>query len=257
MNEDQKLSNVVEDVQIALTEISSKIEGSQAWYLDSRATRHVTSNKSLLESYTLEELGIVTTARGEKHSIEGLESAKLCINDGEIKLHKVLYVSSFKKNLISIGCLAESKKLIAFANQQCWILKKNKRLTIARIRDRGNELYKINIVFTIQDHTMKHPTDTIVNDDTKLAKLWHRRMGHLNYNSLCNLSLKDKVDGLPSINFMRDICKNCLAGKQTHERFSKHSTTRVVRILQLLHANLCWIYENSIVKWRALLYYIH
>lgn len=44
-NEDHKISDTTEDIHIALTEISNKIDNNQPWYLNSKATRHETSNK--------------------------------------------------------------------------------------------------------------------------------------------------------------------------------------------------------------------
>lgn len=53
---------------------------------------------------------------GKKYCIEGPSSIKICTNDGKIKLNKILYMPSLKKNLISIDCLGKIKKLIALSN---------------------------------------------------------------------------------------------------------------------------------------------
>lgn len=146
-SKEQEISDAAKDINVALTEITHEIKKNQPWYLYSRATRHVTGNKEFLELYTPNKQGSVTMAGGKKHCVEGSGSTKICTKDGEIKLREVLYVPSFKKNLISLRCLAQIEKLIAFSNNQCWIMSKHNKLTLASHQDEMNGLYRIKLCF--------------------------------------------------------------------------------------------------------------
>uniref|UniRef100_A0A7I4A1E0 GAG-pre-integrase domain-containing protein n=1 Tax=Physcomitrium patens TaxID=3218 RepID=A0A7I4A1E0_PHYPA len=238
INEHQEAFSAAEDIKIALTEFTKELDKRQHWCLDSGATRHVTGNKNFPETYEPGNHGNVTTVGGEKHVIEDTGIATLCTVEGKIKLKEVLYVPSLRKNLISRGCLAESGKIVAFSNKQCWIMSQNNKLTMADHRDRRNGLYRINILLAQSEHTSDTSDTTVLSSCPKLINLWHHRFGHLNFNILSYLSRHNKVLGVPTLNSLKIVCEQCLAGKQHRERFPKKSDTRTSRILQLLYVDL-------------------
>ena len=43
--------------------------------------------------------------------------------------------------------------------------------------------------------------------------LWHKRLGHLNFNNLARISKHKKVRGLPQITKPANICEECVKGK--------------------------------------------
>ena len=61
------------------------------------------------------------------------------------------------------------------------------------------------------------------------SMLWHRRMGHLNFDNLVKISKKGVVRNLPKkIKPPRYVCRHCLHGKQTKESFKikEHTTSQ-------------------------------
>ena len=70
------------------------------------------------------------------------------------------------------------------------------------------------------------------------TKLWHKRYGHLNFNSMCMLKNHSMVLGIPSLQRIGKVCEACCIGKQSTTRFSR-STTRSRGILDLIHADVC------------------
>jgi len=71
------------------------------------------------------------------------------------------------------------------------------------------------------------------------SQLWHNRFGHLSYHGLMMLSSKQLVNGLPSITIPKDLCANCLAGKQHRNSMPKKTLWRASIKLQLVHADIC------------------
>lgn len=69
--------------------------------------------------------------------------------------------------------------------------------------------------------------------------LWHKHLGHINFDNLVRISKNQNVRGLPIlIKPFNLVCKECLKGKQTKVSFKskEHSSTRP---LQLVHLDLC------------------
>ncbi|GJV70002.1 retrovirus-related pol polyprotein from transposon TNT 1-94 [Tanacetum coccineum] len=72
------------------------------------------------------------------------------------------------------------------------------------------------------------------------AWLWHRRLSHLNFDTI-NLLLKyDIVTGLPKLKFVKDhLCSSYELGKAKRNSFKTKTTPSSKRYLQILHMDLC------------------
>lgn len=68
--------------------------------------------------------------------------------------------------------------------------------------------------------------------------LWHKRLGHLNFDNLVRISKNKKVRGLPQITKPANICEECIKGKQTRVSF-KTKEYLSKRPLELVHTDLC------------------
>nr|GEZ99969.1 retrovirus-related Pol polyprotein from transposon TNT 1-94 [Tanacetum cinerariifolium] len=72
------------------------------------------------------------------------------------------------------------------------------------------------------------------------AWLWHRRLSHLNFDTINLLSKNDIVVGLPKMKFVKDhLCSPCELGKAKRKSFHFKLTPSSKRRLQLLHMDLC------------------
>nr|GEZ64761.1 hypothetical protein [Tanacetum cinerariifolium] len=72
------------------------------------------------------------------------------------------------------------------------------------------------------------------------AWLWHRRLSHLNFDTINLLSKNDIVVGLPKLKFIKDhLCSSCELGKVKRKSFHTKLTPSSKRRLQLLHMDLC------------------
>jgi hypothetical protein len=69
--------------------------------------------------------------------------------------------------------------------------------------------------------------------------LWHRRLGHLNYQYLVQLS--NQSLGLPKLSAPSGptYCDHCSVGKNTRTKILKAATIRAEGILDLVHSDLC------------------
>nr|GEZ37467.1 hypothetical protein [Tanacetum cinerariifolium] len=72
------------------------------------------------------------------------------------------------------------------------------------------------------------------------AWLWHRRLSHLNYNTINLLSKNDIVVGLPKLKFIKDyLCSSCELGIAKRKSFHTKISPSSKRRLQLLHMDVC------------------
>nr|GFB75280.1 hypothetical protein [Tanacetum cinerariifolium] len=102
---------------------------------------------------------------------------------GAITIERVYYVEGLNHNLFSVGQFCDANLDVAFRKSTCFI------------RDlKGNDLLT--------------------------AWLWHRRLSHLNFDTINLLSKNDIVVGLPKLKFVKDhLCSSCELGKAKRKSF--------------------------------------
>nr|GEU82915.1 hypothetical protein [Tanacetum cinerariifolium] len=122
---------------------------------------------------------------------------------GAVTIKRVYYVEGLNHNLFSVGQFCDADLEVTFQNSTCYI------------RDlKGNDLL--------------------------ISWLWHRRLSHLNFDTINLLSKNDIVIGLPKLKFVKDhLCSSCELGKAKRNSFQTKNTLSSKRRLQHLHMDLC------------------
>nr|GEZ30485.1 retrovirus-related Pol polyprotein from transposon TNT 1-94 [Tanacetum cinerariifolium] len=122
---------------------------------------------------------------------------------GAVTIKKVYYVEGLNHNFFSVGQFCDADLEVAFRKSTCFI------------RDlKGNDLLT--------------------------SWLWHRRLSHLNFDTINLLSKNGIVVGLPKLKFVKDhLCSSCELGKAKRMSFHTKLTPSSKRRLQLLHMDLC------------------
>nr|GFB54353.1 integrase, catalytic region, zinc finger, CCHC-type, peptidase aspartic, catalytic [Tanacetum cinerariifolium] len=113
-------------------------------------------------------------------------------------IKRVYYVEGLNHNLFSVGQFCDVDWKVAFKKSTCYIrdLKGNDLLTGSR----GTNLYLI----TLQDTNSPNQIYLMAKATSSQAWLWHRRLSHLNFNTINLLSKNDIVVGLPKLKFIKD-----------------------------------------------------
>ncbi|GKC16408.1 retrovirus-related pol polyprotein from transposon TNT 1-94, partial [Tanacetum coccineum] len=122
----------------------------------------------------------------------------------------------------------------AFKKSTCYIrdLKGNDLFTGSHDTD----LYSI----TFQNTTSPNPIYLIAKASSSQTWFWHRRLSHLNFDTINLLSKYDIVIGLPKLKFVKDhLCSSCELGKEKCKSFKTKTTPSSKRRLQILHMDLC------------------
>ncbi|GKA10493.1 putative ribonuclease H-like domain-containing protein [Tanacetum coccineum] len=204
---------------------------------DSRCSRHMTGNKALLTDYQDIDGGFVAfggSTRGGK--ITGIGK----IRTNKIDFEDVFFVKELKFNLFSVSQMCDKKNSILFTETECLVLSPDFKLidesqVLLRV-PRQNNMYNFDLknVVPSRDLTCLFAKATI--DE---SKLWHRRLGHVNFKTMNKLVKGNLVRGLPSKTFENDhTCVACQKGKQHKASCKTKLVSSISQPLQMLHMDL-------------------
>ncbi|GJS20809.1 putative ribonuclease H-like domain-containing protein [Tanacetum coccineum] len=154
----------------------------------------MTGNLKLLTNFVEKILGAVKFGNDQIAPILGYGD----LVQGTITIKRVYYVEGLNHNLFSVGQFCDADLEVAFRKSTCYIrdLKGNDLLTGSR----GTDLYSI----TLQDLTSLNPICLMAKATSSQAWLWHRRLSHLNFDTINLLSKNNIVNGLPKLKFVKD-----------------------------------------------------
>nr|GFA73567.1 integrase, catalytic region, zinc finger, CCHC-type, peptidase aspartic, catalytic [Tanacetum cinerariifolium] len=115
-----------------------------------------------------------------------------CLIHRAVMIKRVYYVEGLNHNLFSVGQFCDADLEVAFKKSTCFIrdLKRNDLL----IGSRGTDLYSI----TLKDTNCPNPICLMAKATLSQAWLWHRRLSHLNFDTINLLSKNDIVIYLDS-----------------------------------------------------------
>nr|GEU48276.1 putative reverse transcriptase, RNA-dependent DNA polymerase [Tanacetum cinerariifolium] len=101
---------------------------------------------------------------------------------------------------------------------------------------RGSDLYTISL----KESSSSTPIYFMAKASPTQACLWHRRLSHLNFNTINLLSKNDIVNCLPKLKYVKDqLCSSCEMGKAKRSTFKTKTILRSKGRLQLHHMDLC------------------
>ncbi|GKG06528.1 retrovirus-related pol polyprotein from transposon TNT 1-94, partial [Tanacetum coccineum] len=102
--------------------------------------------------------------------------------------------------------------------------------------NRGSDLYTI----TLQETSSPTLICFLAKASPTQAWLWHRRLSHLNFDTINMLSKKDIVNGLPKLKYVKDqLCSLCELGKAKRSTFKTKTAPSSKGWLNLIHMDLC------------------
>nr|GEX81957.1 retrovirus-related Pol polyprotein from transposon TNT 1-94 [Tanacetum cinerariifolium] len=198
--------------------------------VDSWCSKHMTGNLKLLINFVEMFLGTVKFGNDQIAPILGYGD----LVQGAVMIKRVYYVEGLNHNLFSVGQFCDADLEVAFWKSTCYIcdLKRNDLL----IGSHDTELYSI----ILQDTNSPNPICLMAKATSSQAWLWHRRLSHLNFDTIKFLSKNDIVVGLPKLKFVKyHLCSSCELGKAKRKSFHTKTTPSSKRRLQLLHLDLC------------------
>nr|GEU37552.1 putative ribonuclease H-like domain-containing protein [Tanacetum cinerariifolium] len=206
-------------------------------------SKHMTGNMSYLTDYKEIDGGYVAFGGNPKgRNITGKGTIKI----GNLDFENVYFVRELKFNLFSVSQTCDKKSSVLFNDTECIVLSPNFKLinesqVLLRV-PRKNNMHSVDLKNIVPKEGLTCRFAKATSDE---SKLWHRRLGHLNFKTLNKLvkenlvrDLLGKFDGKADEGFFVGYSLNSKAFKifnsrtkiveeNLHIRFSK-STPNVV-----------------------------
>ncbi|GKD70228.1 putative ribonuclease H-like domain-containing protein, partial [Tanacetum coccineum] len=205
--------------------------------IDSGCSRHMTGNLSYLTDYKEIDGGYVAFGGNPKG---GKIIRKGTIKTGNLDFENVYFVRELKFNLFSVLQICDKKNNVLFNDTECIVLSPNFKLidesqVLLRV-PRKNNMYSVDLKNIVPKGGLTCLFEKSTFDE---SKLWHRRLGHLNFKTMNKLVKGNLVSGLPTKLFENDqTCVACQKGKQ-HRASCKSKTENSITLpLHLLHMDL-------------------
>nr|GEX23321.1 integrase, catalytic region, zinc finger, CCHC-type, peptidase aspartic, catalytic [Tanacetum cinerariifolium] len=181
--------------------------------VDSGCSKHMTGNLKLLTNFVEQFRGTVKFRNDQIEPILGYGD----LVQGTVTIKRVYYVKRLNHNLFSVDQFCDAGLEVAFRKSTCYIrdLKGSDLLTGSH----GTYLYSI----TLQGTSSPNLICLMSKATSSQAWLWHRRLSHLNFDTINLLSKNDIVIGLPKLKFVKDhLCSLCteFLNKTLHAYFA-------------------------------------
>lgn len=204
---------------------------SNLWYLDNGASNHMSGEKSKFSTLNEGVSGQVKFGDGSSVEIKGKGSIIFnCKNGEERTLSDVYFIPSLRSNIISLGQLTEEGNQVTIKGDYMWVHERDGRL-LMKVKRSANRLYKL-IIESAKPRCLLSRTE----ED---SKLWHARLGHVNYQAMSLMFKENMVKGFPKVVQPKDVCVGCLQSKQTRKQMPTKSNFCAAKVLELVHGDLC------------------
>ncbi|GKA83363.1 integrase, catalytic region, zinc finger, CCHC-type containing protein [Tanacetum coccineum] len=193
------------------TKSSTRVIQLVLWIVDSGCSKHMTGNLSLLRNFIEKFMGTVRFGNDHFAAITGYGDYV----QGNLTICHVYYVEGLGHNLFSVGQFCDGDLEVAFRSNTCYVrnLEGDDLLTGSR----ESNLYTISI-FELAASSLV----CLMSKATSTKSwLWHRRLSHLNFGTIYQLTSKDLVDGLSKFKYDKyHLCSACDQGKSKKASFS-------------------------------------
>ncbi|KAL6054460.1 Cysteine-rich receptor-like protein kinase 25-like protein [Balamuthia mandrillaris] len=206
------------------------------WYIDSGASRHMSNKQDWFSSLRTHSPSKIFL--GDNYAVPaiGTGTIKLQTNRGyNIAIDNVLYAPDLANNLVSVAALTDRGNQVLFKGNFCYVIDQKGETVATATKKNGNyPLTNFNIINNEQNTaymaTQRPPS-------TNLTTLWHRRLGHININSL--RKLPQIVSGVTLGRHDFGTCIACITGKQHRTKINRAPAPRALSKLQLVHTDVC------------------
>ena len=168
---------IIDTLEVSLLQgVNEQAMNEGMWYLDNGASDRMTGDRHLFQELKEVSQGTVTFGDRSTPRIGGQGWIMLqCQDGGQMRLDNVLYVLELKANILSLGQFDEHGCRILMEGGFLTIYDQHGRLLV-KVKKTLSRLYllKLNPVLSCM----------VADDSSELTWTWHKRYGHLNFQSL-------------------------------------------------------------------------
>nr|GEU70905.1 zf-BED domain-containing protein [Tanacetum cinerariifolium] len=200
------------------------------WIVNSGCSKHMTGNLQLLRNFVEKFMGTVRFRNDHFATITGYKDYV----QGYLTICHVYYVEGLGHNLFLVRQFGDGDLEVAFHSNTCYVRNLEGGDLLTGSHD--SNLYTISIT------KMAASSPVCLMSRATLTKswLWHRRLSHLNFGTINQLTSKDLVDGLLKFKYNKDhLCSAYEQGKSKKDSVPPKLVPSIDSKLKLLHIDLC------------------
>ena len=211
----------------------------EGWWLDSGATHHMCFQREVFQTLEDTKAVAIMTADDMTHTAVGKGSVVLEMRVGDnwkaVTLREVLYVPSFRVNLVSMSKVQKAgHAILVKLDGQLEVTSGNGEVVAEGRQERG--LFKLHCQVMHQDEGARAHLAS-----AQMPNLWHLRLGHLHREGLRQMSSELIVTGVGKCNGdLMEVCTGCAEGKLQRKPFNTKPAEAQSNVrLQVIHSDLC------------------
>ncbi|GJW28873.1 ribonuclease H-like domain-containing protein [Tanacetum coccineum] len=153
--------------------------------INSGCSRHMTGNMSYLTDYEEIDGGYVAFGGNPKG---GKITGRGTIKTGNLDFENVYFVRELKFNLFSVSQMCDKNISVLFNDTECIVLSPNFKLTdesqvLLKVH-RKNNMYNVDLKNIVPKGGLTYLFAKAISYE---SKLWHRRLGHINFKTMNKL----------------------------------------------------------------------
>jgi len=202
--------------------------------IDSGCSQTLLNNKEQIQNYTNVNFEM-QTASTDVLTCPGKGDVDL---NSDIRITNAMFSPNASMNLLSVSQLCDLGNRVHFDAQHATVYNRSGRVVLRGKRVGGLYLFKQTLP---SSEAVGHAMTTKSSENTTL---FHRRMGHINIQSLrllSHISHGVVLDGNPT-----ELCVPCTQAK-AHRKSFLTSTSHASRIGELVHTDVCYIGIPTII----------
>ncbi|CAI5946469.1 unnamed protein product [Closterium sp. NIES-64] len=205
---------------------------SDAWFLDTGATQHMTHSASFLTNVGApRDVKCVVFGNNKSLPVVGVGSTRLIVDSGPVDITNVLHVPGLKVNLLSVTQLAKKDVKFTIDGATMNLFWKGKQFAQGVL---NGELYELKTY-------SRAASSNVAQGSKATLKAWHNRLAHANYASVKELANKGLAKGVDVIagDDEKGVCAACVEGKMARKPFGSRTSPLAKDPLALVHMDVC------------------
>ncbi|CAI5952680.1 unnamed protein product [Closterium sp. NIES-64] len=205
---------------------------SNAWFLDTGATQHMTHSASFLTNVGApRDVKRVVFGNNKSLPVVGVGSTRLIVDSGPVDITNVLHVPGLKVNLLSVTQLAKKDVKFTIDGATMNLFWKGKQFAQGVL---NGELYELKTY-------SRAASSNVAQGSKATLKAWHNRLAHANYDSVKELANKGLAKGVDVIagDDEKGVCAACVEGKMARKPFGSRTSPLAKDPLALVHMDVC------------------
>ena len=175
---------------------------------------HMTGRSNLLTNFTSKREGTMSFGNNGLGYVLGHGT----VSSGQLKFEKVNLVQNLEYNLLSVSQMCDKGYFSFFTKSECKIISSEGQRKIEKIVNDHTLLVakRVGNVYAVDmenDKAVNNNACFFSKASSFETDLWHRRLGHVNFKTINEVTKMGLVRGLPLKEYhCKESCVSCLKG---------------------------------------------